>query len=91
VGDMQQYQQLRFEGNAKGLLEYLWQQAPLSDRQLIQVTQLSVQLGDADSIARVHNELEKQRYNKQLYPAWSLLSNWYQNQNDLNSAYTTLN
>ena len=91
VGDMLHYQQLKFEGNPKGLLDYLWKQSPLQSRQIIKIALLSTQIDDAESVARIHGELEKQRYNKELYPAWLILSNWYQNQSDLNAAYTTLN
>lgn len=91
VGDMLHYQQLKFADNPQGLLNYLWQQAPLTDRQLIQITLLSTQIGDEKHVTRIHQALEKQRYNKALYPAWLILSNWYQNQSDLNYAYTTLN
>ncbi|KPZ57523.1 hypothetical protein AN393_00774 [Pseudoalteromonas sp. P1-25] len=91
VGDMLHYQQLKFADNPQGLLNYLWQQAPLTDRQLIQITLLSTQIGDEKYVTRIHQALEKQRYNKALYPAWLILSNWYQNQSDLNYAYTTLN
>ncbi|MEM5546213.1 tetratricopeptide repeat protein [Pseudoalteromonas fuliginea] len=91
VGDMLHYQQLRFENNPQGLLDYLWQQPSLTIRQLIQVALLSSHVDDEESIKRIHQELEKQRYNKALYPAWLILSNWYQNKSDLNSAYTTLN
>ncbi|TMO74668.1 protein PelB [Pseudoalteromonas sp. S3776] len=91
VGDMLHYQQLKFADNPQGLLNYLWQQAPLTDRQLIQITLLSTQIGDEEHVTRAHQALEKQRYNKALYPAWLILSNWYQNQSDLNYAYTTLN
>ncbi|MEL0605592.1 tetratricopeptide repeat protein [Pseudoalteromonas undina] len=91
VGDMLHYQQLKFADNPQGLLNYLWQQAPLTDRQLIQITLLSTQIGDEKHVTRIHQALEKQRYNKALYPAWLILSNRYQNQSDLNYAYTTLN
>ncbi|ASM50859.1 hypothetical protein PESP_a2975 [Pseudoalteromonas espejiana DSM 9414] len=91
VGDMLHYQQLKFAGNPTGLLDYLWQQTPLTDRQLIQITLLSTQIGDEQHVTRAHQALEKQRYNKALYPAWLVLSSWYQNQSDLNYAYTTLN
>lgn len=91
VGDLLQYQQLRFEGRPVELLEYLWASESLTERQLIQIAQLSTQLNDAQGVARIHAELEKQHNNKRLYPAWLVISNWYQNQNDLNSAYTTLN
>ncbi|MEL0649003.1 tetratricopeptide repeat protein [Pseudoalteromonas agarivorans] len=91
VGDMLHYQQLRFEGKPKELLAYLWASENKTDRQLIQIALLSTQVNDAEAVARIHAELDKQRYNKALYPAWLLLSNWYQNQSDLNYAYTTLN
>lgn len=91
VGDMLHYQQLRFEGRPQELLDYLWKSESQTDRQLIQIALLSTQVNDARSVARIHAELDKQRYNKALYPAWLILSNWYQNQSDLNSAYTTLN
>lgn len=91
VGDMLHYQQLKFADNPQGLLNYLWQQTALTDRQLIQITLLSTQIGDEEHVTRAHQALEKQRYNKALYPAWLILSNWYQNQSDLNYAYTTLN
>ena len=91
AGELQQYQQLRFEGNPRDLLNYLWKQQPLKDEQLIQLAQLSTQLNDGESVERVYSELKKQRYNKSLYPAWLDLSNWYQSHNDLNLAYTTLN
>ena len=90
-GDMLQYQQIRFEGNPKALLAHLWQQPSLSESQLIDIANLSTQINDSNAVERIYNELNKQRYNKALYPAWLTLASWYQNQSDLNSAYTTLN
>ncbi|MFM2476147.1 tetratricopeptide repeat protein [Celerinatantimonas sp. MCCC 1A17872] len=73
------YRQLRFGNHNKALLHYLWHQ-PVSDSNLVAIAQVSMQLQDRASMAKLAPLLAQQKPSPALASAWSTLGQWYQSQ-----------